>query len=799
MIRAAAVAKHIGITSQELRKMLSEVNFGVKPADREFPESLAAGIIRFAARKLKKDIPPLELHYEEGEEGEEEKQAGDTPAFAMHIAKRKEEQQEQQEEQEEETEKEKEEQIPVKEEVVEKKKVENAFERLNRLGKQKAAPKPVKKPDVKKKASSGGAPAIFRKIEVDPKEAAKSAAKIEEQKQKSKEEREREALEKKAMDRRKKSTPKLIKKEGIVEIPDNISIKEFSEKVGVPAGEIIGVLMKNGMMVTMTQSVDFETLSLIAEEIEVEIKREETQGSTEDLKEKNLEQLIADDEGNLSERPPVVAVMGHVDHGKTKILDAIRETKVAEGEAGGITQHIGAYQIEKNGKKLTFLDTPGHEAFTAMRARGAKTADIAILVVAADEGMKPQTIEAMNHAKEAGLPIIVAINKIDKPEADIDRVKGELAGHELSPEDWGGDTVMVPVSALQGKGIDDLLEMIVLQADILELKANPKRMAVGTVVESHLDSSLGPIATILVNTGTLAIGDNFVLGESAGRIKTMMNDEGKRIQKATPGMPVRISGITEVPGTGEILQVFPTTKIAREKAEEMRLLNEEEGSGASLSEIMSGLQQGKMKFLKIVLKADTEGSLEAVRQAIEKIESDEVAPKIIHAAVGGVTETDIMMASASQGIVIGFNVLVSPRVKRIAEKEKVEVQNYDIIYQIIDDVKDILTGLLEPEVVETVIGQLDVKQVFFTKKKMMIVGGKVRKGYMENGASVRIFRGDEEEPTGTGKIASLQHFEKKVPKVEENQECGIQFEGKVSIEEGDRLEVYKMEERMKTL
>jgi translation initiation factor IF-2 len=435
-----------------------------------------------------------------------------------------------------------------------------------------------------------------------------------------------------------------------------------------------------------------------------------------------------------------------------------------------------------------------------MRARGAKTADIAILVVAADEGFKPQTIEAMNHAKEAGLPIIVAINKIDKADANIDKVKGELASHELAPEDWGGQTSVVPVSALQKKGIDDLLEMIILQSEIMELKANPNRNAVGTVVEANLDPSMGPVATIIVNTGTLHIGDNLVLGESAGKIKTMINDEGNKIKDAPPGMPVRISGLSQVPATGEILQIYPNAKVAREKAEELALLKEEEHSGASLSEIMAGLQQGKMKFLKIVLKADTEGSLEAVRQAIEKIESEEVAPKIIHAAVGGVTETDVMMASASQGIVLGFNILVSPRVKRIAEKEKVEVQNYNIIYQLIDDVKDILGGLLEPEVIETVIGQLDVKQVFYSKKKMMIVGGKVTKGYMENGANVRVFRGEnQEEPVGAGKIASLQHFEKKVPKVEENQECGIQFEGKIEVQEGDRLEAYKMEERMKTL
>jgi translation initiation factor IF-2 len=767
MIRAAAVAKHIGISSQDLRKMLSEVNFGVKPTDREFPEMVANGIVRFAGRKLKKDIEPLIS--QEIDEEEEIEESEDT----LTLPKKEEE--------------ENEEKAPAKK--------ESAFEKLNRLGKQKVE---EKKPEPKKPTSSS--PAIFRKIEVDPKESAAAKIAHEEQQKKSKEDREREAIEKKAMERKKKKTVELVKKEGVVEIPDAISIKEFSEKVGVPAGEIIAVLMKNGMMVTMTQTIDFDTLSLIASEIDVEIKREEGQASAEDLKERNLEQLIADDPENLIDRPPVIVVMGHVDHGKTKILDAIRETKVVEGEAGGITQHIGAYQVEVKKKKLTFLDTPGHEAFTAMRARGAKTADIAILVVAADEGFKPQTIEAMNHAKEAGLPIIVAINKIDKADANIDKVKGELASHELAPEDWGGQTSVVPVSALQKKGIDDLLEMIILQSEIMELKANPNRNAVGTVVEANLDPSMGPVATIIVNTGTLHIGDNLVLGESAGKIKTMINDEGNKIKDAPPGMPVRISGLSQVPATGEILQIYPNAKVAREKAEELALLKEEEHSGASLSEIMAGLQQGKMKFLKIVLKADTEGSLEAVRQAIEKIESEEVAPKIIHAAVGGVTETDVMMASASQGIVLGFNILVSPRVKRIAEKEKVEVQNYNIIYQLIDDVKDILGGLLEPEVIETVIGQLDVKQVFYSKKKMMIVGGKVTKGYMENGANVRVFRGEnQEEPVGAGKIASLQHFEKKVPKVEENQECGIQFEGKIEVQEGDRLEAYKMEERMKTL
>lgn len=778
-IRAAAVAKHIGISSQDLRQLLSEVNFGVKPTDREFPESLAAGIVRFASRKYKRDIPAL-IHYESDSDDEEEKDTLVVPR--VHD-----------------------------EEAIEKK-PETAFEKLSRLGRKKSGAakelealaekdaKEAEKAPATDKQPAVSSPAIFRKIEVDPEQAAAAKQKHLEKERLSKEERERELIEKKAMDRRKKRTQVLVKKEGIVEIPESISVKEFSEKIGVPAAEIISVLIKNGMMVTMTQSVDFDTLSIIASELDVQIKRAAREASASDLMTRNLDQLLSDDPENLIERPPVIVVMGHVDHGKTKILDAIRQTKVAEGEAGGITQHIGAYQIEWKGKKITFLDTPGHEAFTSMRARGAKIADIAILVVAADEGVKPQTVEALNHAKDAELPIIVAINKVDKPDANIDRVKGELVAHGLNPEEWGGTSPFVLVSALKKTGIEDLLENIVLQAEVLELKANPNRLGVGTIVEAHLDNSLGPVATIIVNTGTLHIGDYFVLDGLPGRIKTMVDDTGKKLTATPPGMPIRISGLDHVPSAGGILQIYPSSKEARLKSEELAsLTHEARTTGATLSDIMSGLKQGKMKFLKIILKADTEGSLEAVRQAIEKIQSDDVAPKIIHAAVGSVTETDVMMAAASQGIVFGFNSLVSPRVKRIAEKEKVEVQNYDIIYNLVDDVKKILLGLLEPESIEVIIGQIETKQIFYTKKKMMIVGCKVKKGYIENGVFVRIFRGESEEPVGTGKIASLQHFEKKVQKVEENQDCGIQFEGKIAVEEGDRLEAYKIEERMKTL
>ncbi len=789
IIRAAALAKHIGITSQELRQMLTEVNFGVKPTDREFPFSFAAGIIRFAGRKLKREIAPLEAQSGEILENDREEEAPEdilkkVVASQIEARRAKPEQ-----------EIVKKEIIPEekpKEEVKAEPRKENAFDRLNQLGKKKAEVPVAVRPQ--------SAPAIFRKIEVDPAKAAAAKKKIEEKEKKSKEEREQEVIEKKAMHRKKK-TQVFVKKEGIIGIPANISIKEFSEKIGIAPSGIISVLLKNGVMATLTQSLDFDTFSLISEELEVQIKKEETEANIEDIRAKNIGQLLIDDSENLIERPPVIVVMGHVDHGKTAILDAIRNTKVVEGEAGGITQHIGAYQVEKKGKKLTFLDTPGHEAFTAMRARGSKTADIAILVVAADEGMKPQTIEALNHARAGDLPIIVAINKIDKPDANLDRIKAQLAEHELTPEDWGGKTVCVPVSALQKKGIDDLLEMIAIQSELLELKANPHRLAVATVVEAHLDPALGPIATLIINTGTLKVTDDFVLGEESGRVKMLIDDLGKKIKFAEPGKPVQIAGMPVVPPAGAILQVFPDKKTAQEKAEQIRDLSASEKKiGVGLSEIMAGLAAGKTKFLKIVLKADTEGSLEAVRQSLEKIESLEVRPKIIHGGVGGVTETDIMMAAASGGMVIGFNALVSPRVKRISEKEGVEVQNYDIIYNLIDDVKKILTGLLEPEILEITVGELLAKKIFFTKKKMMIVGCEITKGFAELGASVKIFRGEnQEKPAGIGKIAVLQHFERKVDRLEEGNECGIQFEGKIEILEGDRLELWKKEKRMKTL
>lgn len=773
-IRAVTVAQHLGITTQELRKYLSEVNFGVKPTEREFPESIANGIVRFVARKLGKKIDPLisfdddnvpDEQEELGEVTEEQSKEESVLEKMANIARQS------------------------RADVLHKKEEKKEEE------KQEKTKEESKKADDKPKST-----AIFRKIELseEEREKAKKKADIEQKSRKSKEEREAEKLEEKAF-LKKERAQVLKKKEGMVELPEKITVKEFSEKIGVMPSKVIAALMKNGVMAMINNVIDFDTCEIIADELEVKVKKSAGTASSKDLFARDLDKLLVDDDKkNLIERPAVVAVMGHVDHGKTKILDAIHKTKVADSEAGGITQRIGAHQIEKNGKLITFLDTPGHEAFTAMRARGAKTADIAILVVAADEGIKPQTIEAIDHAREANANIIVAINKIDRPSANIDKVKGELAAHELTPEDWGGTTVTVPVSGLTGEGIDTLLDMIILVSEMLELKANPKRLAVGTVIESHLDESLGPVATILVNTGTLKVGDHFIVGKVSGKVKSMTTDEGKKIQQALPSDAVQIAGLTSSVPAGEILQVFPSGKIVKEKLEEMLdLEGQKSGSGMGVGQIMEQLKLGKMNFLKIVLKTDSDGSLEAVRQAVEKIRNDEVATKVIHAGVGTITESDVIMAAASQGIVVGFNARISPRVKRIAEQEGVEVRNFDVIFELTDTVKKILEGLLEPEFEEIMTGEAEVKKIFWAKGKTLILGCKVEKGSLEKDEKLVVMRNNEK--VGEGKITVLQHFEKKVNIIEENQECGIQYEGPVKVEEGDILQGFKTEKKIKTL
>ncbi len=585
----------------------------------------------------------------------------------------------------------------------------------------------------------------------------------------------------------------------VVEIPEVINVKEFSEKTGLGIAKVIGELMKNGILANINQQIDFDTAHIIASDLGIKIKKKRTEASAEDVFEGNLDALLkSDDPEDLLPRPPIVVVMGHVDHGKTKLLDTIRDTNVVAKEAGGITQHIGAYQVEKNNRKITFLDTPGHEAFTAMRARGAKVTDIAVLVVAADEGVKPQTVEALQHAQDAGVPIIVAINKMDKEGANPESVKGELGEYGLVPEEWGGTNIMVPVSALTGLGIPQLLEMILLVADLENLKANPNREAVGTVIESHLHPNLGPVATLIVNAGTLKVMDNFVVGSTFGRVKIMKDYTGKTVQKADPSTPVLIAGMAVPPQSGDILHVVKNEQIARQQAMNVNTLREAEIlKKRGVGEIMSQISSGQLKQLKLVLKADSKGSLEALKQSIAQIKNENVGVKIILSSVGNISESDVLMAAAARGIVMGFHTEVNLNVMKIAEREHTEVLNYTVIYKLLDDIKKILTGLLEPEIVENILGTGEVRKIFFTEKKEMIVGCKVMKGHLENKAKIRIFRNNEN--IGEGMIGSLKSFENTVPEVSEGNECGIRYEGAIPLMEGDTLEAYKIEKRIRTL
>jgi len=585
-----------------------------------------------------------------------------------------------------------------------------------------------------------------------------------------------------------------------VEMSDTISIKELAEKAGISVAKIIGELMKNGILANINQQIDFETLLIISDELGIKLKKKHGAASANEILGRDVDAMVKEqDETVLRKRPPIVVVMGHVDHGKTKLLDVIRSTNVVAGEAGGITQHMGAYQVEKKGKLITFLDTPGHEAFTEMRARGAKVTDIAILVVAADEGVKPQTIEALNHAKEAGVPIIVALNKIDKPSINIERVKGELAEHGLIPEDWGGKTIMAPISALENKGVDELLDMVLLVADMENLRANPDREAVATVVEAHLDPNFGPVATVLVNTGTLKEGDSFVVGSTFGRVKVMFDSFGKRIKEAPPSAPVKIAGLDKTPLSGEVLQVVLNEKIAHQKSEEIDRIvkSEKEKRSSSLNQLISSVQSNKL--LKIVLKADTKGSLEAIKGALAKIKDEDVALKIIHSGVGAITESDVMMASASKGFVIGFHTAFSsPRVLSTAENEGVEVRVYKIIYELIDEVRKLLSGLLEPDTFVIELGKAEVKKIFWTKKKEMVVGCAVKGGKLERNAKLRIIKKGE-LLTDEIILASLQRGENSVNEVYEGEECGIKYTGNVKLEEGDIIEAYKIQKSQRGL
>lgn len=736
-MRLVQVAKVLGMTGQQLRKELETVDFGVKPTDREIPDNLAQGIVRYVARQKGLDIDVDALFGGIGTEEEERPVERDTDAH-------------------------------------EESEGEDAGEQKTAQAKEVNVLRKLTLEDVSdeaiaaQKRSSGGSKQ--KRPGSKPTQAAKPKPKPATTHQQQ-----------------------IKKKEGIVMLPEQITVKEFAEKTGVQVPKVIQTLMTNGIMATITQNIDYDTAAIVAGELGVNVQKEEAVADAKAILSRNLEDLLRDEPENLAPRPPVVAVMGHVDHGKTSILDAIRETDVVKGEAGGITQHIGAYQIQHDTHKITFLDTPGHEAFTAMRARGAQVTDIVVLVVAADEGVKPTTIEAIDHAKDAEVPILVAINKMDKPNADPERVMGELAGHGLQADSWGGKTPTIQCSAQTKQGIDELLDTIILMGEEAGFKANENRAGIATVVESHLDQSLGALATIIVNTGTLKIGDPFVCGEVYGKIRTMMDVHGAKLQSVGPSGAVRVSGLSSVAQVGDILQVVPTEQQAKQ------LLEDVKAEGAlrkkkSFADLVSRLSEGKLKQLKVVLKADTQGSLDAIADSLSKKTTDEVTVKVIHSAIGSVTETDVMMASASDGIVVAFHVQVPPSSGRAAEREGVKVQEYDVIYALLEDMDALLQGLVEPVEDEKILGHLEVKGVFMTKKLEQVIGGKVVDGAIKR-LTYRIMRNGEE--VGTGRITSLRKGDSDIKEAKEGTECGMRTESSILIEEGDVLEVFLRELKRK--
>ena len=575
-------------------------------------------------------------------------------------------------------------------------------------------------------------------------------------------------------------------------IPEVLTIKELADKMKIVPSVIVKKLFMQGKIVTVNQEVDYETAEEIAMEFDVLCEKEEVVDVIEELLKEDEE-----DESLMVKRPPVVCVMGHVDHGKTSLLDAIRNSNVTGREAGGITQHIGASVVEINGEKITFLDTPGHEAFTAMRMRGANSTDIAILVVAADDGVMPQTIEAINHAKAAGIEIIVAINKIDKPSANVERVKQELTEYELIPEDWGGSTIFVPVSAHTHEGIQDLLEMILLTAEVMELKANPNRAARGLVIEAELDKGKGSVATVLVQKGTLHVGDAIAAGSAHGRVRAMMDDKGRRVKEAGPSQPVEILGLNDVPNAGEVFVGCESDKEARAFAEtfisqnKVKLL-EETKSKMSLDDLFNQIQEGNLKELDIVVKADVQGSVEAIKQSLLKLSNDEVVVKIIHGGVGAINESDVILASASNAIIIGFNVRPDATAKDIAEREGVDLRLYRVIYNAIEDVEAAMKGMLDPVFEEKVLGHAEVRQTFKASGVGTIAGAYVLDGIFERNCSVRLIR--DGIVVFDGPLASLKRFKDDVKEVRTGYECGLVFENYNDIKEGDQVEAYKMVE-----
>lgn len=576
-----------------------------------------------------------------------------------------------------------------------------------------------------------------------------------------------------------------------IEIEGKLTVGELAKALHREPSELIKKLLELGMMVTINEELDTDTITLIADDYGVDVEEKVV------IDEEAFEEIEeVDDPEDLTERPPVVTIMGHVDHGKTTLLDAIRQSKITAGESGGITQHIGAYQVEANGKFVTFLDTPGHEAFTTMRSRGAQVTDITILVVAADDGVMPQTVEAINHAKAAEVPIIVAINKIDKPEANPDRIKQELAEHELIPEEWGGETVFVPISALRGEGIDELLEMILLVAEMQELKSNPNKRARGTIIEAELDKERGPMATMLVQHGTLKVGDPFVAGNYYGKVRAMVNDRGRRIKEAKPSTPVEVLGLSNVPDAGQAFMVFKDEKkaraIAEARASKQRQADIGANSRVTLDDLFKQIKEGDIRELPVIIKADAQGSVEALASALQKIDIEGVKVSIIHTGAGAITESDVILASASNAIIIGFNVRPDANARATARAEKVDIRLYRIIYDAIEEIEQAMAGLLDPEYKETVIGQVEVRQTFKVSSIGTIAGSYVTEGKVTRNAQARVVR--DGVVIFDGKIDTLKRFKDDVREVAQGYECGITLENFNDIKEGDVIEAYVMEE-----
>ena len=571
---------------------------------------------------------------------------------------------------------------------------------------------------------------------------------------------------------------------------DTITVKELTSRIGKPAGEILKKLLMLGIMSNINGELDYDTASLVCAEfgVTLEMKQEKTaEDALSDTK-------VDDKEEDLQPRPPVVTIMGHVDHGKTTLLDYIRKSKVAAGEAGGITQHIGAYTVELNGRPITFLDTPGHEAFTAMRLRGAQATDIAILVVAADDGVMPQTIEAINHAKAANVPVIVAINKMDKPEANPDRVMQDLTKYGLLAEAWGGDTIMTPVSAVTGQGVDELLEMVLLQADMMQLKANPNRMASGVIIEAKLDKARGPLATVLLKNGTLHVGDNLIAGMASGRVRAMTNDRGERVKSAGPSMPVEIAGFEDVPVAGEEMIAVEDDRLSRQVAEERReklKAQRAQSQKVSLDTLFAGITEGKVQNLNVIIKADVQGSVEAVKQSLEKLSNDQVKVHVLHSAVGAITQDDVNLASAFNAIIIGFNIRPDSTARAAADKEGIDIRLYRIIYQAIEDIEKAMKGMLSPEFKEVILGHAQVRNVFHITGAGTIAGCYVTDGKLTRNANVRLLR--DNVVVFEGKLSSLRRFKDDVHDVASGYECGASLENYSDIKENDVIECFTME------